>query len=71
MPGDEDNSINQKLIERIHEDGRVFLSSTIIKGKLWIRCALVSHRTHLREVDIALQMIKENMQTLKLKPVTS
>jgi aromatic-L-amino-acid/L-tryptophan decarboxylase len=70
-PGDEDNSINQKLIERIHEDGRVFLSSTIIKGKLWIRCALVSHRTHLREVDIALQMIKENMQTLELKAVTS
>jgi glutamate/tyrosine decarboxylase-like PLP-dependent enzyme len=67
-PADEDNSINQQLIERIHEDGRVFLSSTIINNKLWIRCALVSHRSHLREVDIALQMIEENMQALKLKP---
>ena len=64
-PGDEDNSINQKLMDRLHEDGRVFLSSTIIDKKLWIRCALVSHRTHLREVNIALQMIKENMPSAK------
>jgi glutamate/tyrosine decarboxylase-like PLP-dependent enzyme len=67
-PDDEDNSINQKLMDRIHKDGRVFLSSTLINGKLWIRCALVSHRTHLKEIDLALQMIKENLpEILKMK----
>jgi aromatic-L-amino-acid/L-tryptophan decarboxylase len=59
-PGDEDNRINQQLVEAIHKDGRVFLSSTIIKGKVWLRCAVVSHRTHLGEIDLVLQMIREN-----------
>jgi hypothetical protein len=55
-------------MDRIHKDGRVFLSSTLINGKLWIRCALVSHRTHLKEIDLALQMIKENLpEILKMK----
>lgn len=61
-PNDEDNRINQQLVEAIHKDGRVFLSSTIIKGKVWLRCAVVSHRTHLEEIDLALQMIRENIQ---------
>ena len=59
-PGDADNSINQRLITAIHADGRVFLSSTIIGGKMWLRCAVVSHRTHLAEIELALQMIREN-----------
>lgn len=61
-PGDEDNSINQNLIDAIHEDGRVFFSSTKIKGKLWLRCAVVAHRTHKKDIDLALQMIKENLK---------
>lgn len=61
---EEGNSINQQLIDAVHNDGRVFLSSTMIKGKLWLRCAIVSHRTHLREVDIALQMIRENREKI-------
>jgi len=63
-PNDEDNRINQQLIDAIHKDGRVFLSSTTIKGKLWLRCAVVAHRTHQKEIDLALQMIKENLQTI-------
>lgn len=61
-PKDNDNSINQKLIDAIHDDGRVFLSSTTIDRKLWIRCAVVSHRTHLPEIEMALEMIEENMK---------
>ncbi|HYH14838.1 MAG TPA: pyridoxal-dependent decarboxylase, partial [Flavisolibacter sp.] len=52
-PGDVDNTINQQLITAIHADGRVFLSSTVIEGKVWLRCAIVSHRTHLTEVNLA------------------
>jgi aromatic-L-amino-acid decarboxylase len=64
-PGDEDNSINQQLINGIHADGRVFLSSTIIKGKVWLRCAVVSHRTHQEEMDLALQMISEALERIR------
>lgn len=63
-PGDEDNRINQQLIHSIHEDGRVFLSSTIIGGKLWLRCAIVSHRTHMDEIHLALEMIDENIKKI-------
>lgn len=63
-PGDEDNSINQQLIHSIHKDGSVFLSSTTINGKLWLRCAVVSHRTHLHEIRLALQMIDENLKKI-------
>jgi aromatic-L-amino-acid/L-tryptophan decarboxylase len=59
------NHINQQLIDAIHKDGRVFLSSTMINGILWLRCAIVSHRTHLNEVDLALEMIRENLDMLK------
>lgn len=63
-PGDEDNKINQQLVNALHADGRVFLSSTLIKGKVWLRCAVVSHRTHQQEIDLALQMILENLQKM-------
>ena len=61
-PGDDDNHINQNLVEAIRADGRVFLSSTLINGKVWLRCAVVSHRTHLQEIDLTLQMIRENIE---------
>lgn len=57
LPGDDDNRLNEKFIKAMHDDGTVFLSSTSIYGKLWIRCAVLSHRTHLREVEMALSMI--------------
>lgn len=63
-PGDDDNQINQQLVDAIHADGRVFLSSTRIAGKLWLRCAVVSHRTHLEEIKLALQMIRENINKI-------
>ncbi|MCB0274501.1 MAG: aminotransferase class V-fold PLP-dependent enzyme [Calditrichaeota bacterium] len=60
-PDDPDNTKTQRLMDRIHRDGRVFLSSTVIAQKLWIRCAIVSHRSHREEVDLAIAMIKEKV----------
>ncbi|MGZ3952169.1 MAG: pyridoxal phosphate-dependent decarboxylase family protein [Flavisolibacter sp.] len=63
-PGDAGNLKNQNLVDSIHKDGRVFLSSTTIKGKLWLRCAVVSHRTHKPEIELTLKMLAENLQKL-------
>ncbi len=63
-PGDNDNQLNQRLVEFIHADGSVFLSSTRIGERLWLRCAVVSHRTHLAEIQLTLQMIRENLEKL-------
>ncbi len=51
------NVFNKKLLAFIHEDGRYFFSSTQIKDRFVIRVAILSFRTKLREVDLALKMI--------------
>ncbi len=56
-PGADANAFNQRLLAALHVDGRVFFSSTQIRGELWIRCAVMSFRTHLAEVDLALGMV--------------
>jgi glutamate/tyrosine decarboxylase-like PLP-dependent enzyme len=64
FPDDYNDQVNERLIEAIHADGRVFLSSTRIGGKLWLRCAVVSHRTHLEEINLTLKMIQENIDKI-------
>ena len=59
------NEVNQRIIDGIHRDGRVFMSSTSIDGELWIRCCVVAHRTHLREINIALEMLEDIVETLE------
>ena len=59
------NAFNEKLVRLIQEDGRVFLSSTVLDGKFVIRMAILSFRTHLREVDMTLDIIREKVQLLE------
>lgn len=54
----DENTFNQKLMEFIHEDGRIFLSSTKIAGKQVIRMAILSFRTKKHTIDTCLEMIK-------------
>lgn len=65
LPDEESNAFNQKLIEMCHSDGRVFLSSTVIENKVWLRFAVLSFRTHRDTVDVALEMLKELLNRLK------
>ncbi len=65
IPENEDvNSFNKKLIQAIQKDGRIFLSSTTIKGIFWIRVAVVIFRTHLEQIDLLLKIIKEELGEL-------
>lgn len=59
IAGDAENTRNEKFLAALHADGRSFFSSTVIHGKLWIRCAVLSFRTHLPEIENALVMIRE------------
>ena len=58
------NAFNEKLAKAIQEDGRVFLSTTLLNGQYVILCAIVSFRTHLAEVDLALRVIDEKVEEL-------
>jgi len=58
------NAFNEQLVAQIQKDGRVFLSSTTIDGVYWIRFAVLSFRTHLKQVDLALSLL-ENLVAQK------
>jgi aromatic-L-amino-acid/L-tryptophan decarboxylase len=58
------NDFNLKLVEHIQCDGRIFISSTTIDGEVWLRLAVLSFRTHLREIDILLEMFREGLRLL-------
>ena len=62
LPENEDaNDVNQKLLQYIHQDGRVFMSSTTLDGKFLIRVAVLSFRTHLATIDLALVVIRSGI----------
>lgn len=59
------NNFNEKLMELIHEDGTVFLSSTKIDKKYVIRMAILSFRTKIETIDKAMEMIKRCLKQTK------
>lgn len=54
--GDSD-AFNRALLQRLQEEGRIFLSGTRIDGADWLRCAILSFRTHLDHVDEAIGVL--------------
>ncbi len=52
------NRFNERLLDYVRQDGRIFLSSTTINGEYWIRLAVLSFRTHLREIELCMDILK-------------
>jgi glutamate/tyrosine decarboxylase-like PLP-dependent enzyme len=59
------NTFNRILMDEIHKDGRVFLSSTIINDQIWIRVAVLCFRTHVSTVERCFEMIKDCLEKTK------
>lgn len=53
------NDFNRKLFEAIKDDGRIFVSSTAINGTVYLRLAILSFRSHLPDVEMALAVIPQ------------
>lgn len=58
----EERAFNERLVEEVKEDGRVFLSSTNIKGVYWIRLAVLAFRTHLDTIDTCLEVLAKALK---------
>jgi aromatic-L-amino-acid/L-tryptophan decarboxylase len=50
---------NQRLLERIHATKRLYLSSTRIDGRQFLRLCIISHRTHRPDVVDAVRIIRD------------
>jgi len=59
------NEFNKRLMDYIHQDGSVFLSSTILDNKFVIRMAILSFRTKKATIDKALTMIEKSLKKTK------
>jgi aromatic-L-amino-acid/L-tryptophan decarboxylase len=62
--GDAD-AFNQQLVETIQQNGRIFISSTRIDGKLVLRAAILCFRTHLDDVNEALDILKRTVEKME------
>ncbi len=62
--GDTD-AFNDRLLRRLQADGRVFLSGTRIDGAPWLRCAILSFRTHLTHIDETIDVLARTIVALQ------
>lgn len=58
------NEFNRKLISAVQQDGRIFLSSTMLDGKFTLRLAVLGLRTHQETIDLALEVLQEKAKTI-------
>lgn len=56
--GEEANAFNEKLHHEVIKIGRIFISTTSIDGVFWLRLAVLCFRTHLKEIDLLLGIIR-------------
>ncbi len=59
------NAFNRALIEEIHRDGRVFLSSTMLEGTFVLRLAPLAFRTHMDTIDLTLEILRDRVEKLE------
>ncbi|MGV3540589.1 MAG: pyridoxal phosphate-dependent decarboxylase family protein [Rufibacter sp.] len=59
------NHFNQRLVQAVQQDGRVFLSSTKLGEDFMLRFAILSFRTHKATIDLALEILVEKVVELE------
>jgi glutamate/tyrosine decarboxylase-like PLP-dependent enzyme len=58
------NAFNQRLVDLVRADGRVFLSSTLLDGRYTLRLVALAFRTHRRTIDLTLRVLREKLAEL-------
>ncbi len=63
--GNRNNDVlNKAILDHIHKDGRVFISSTVLDGQFTLRAAILSFRTHKKEIDMLLHLLESKVDDL-------
>ena len=58
------NEFNERLVRSILDDGRILLTSTVIDGRVTLRAAILGLRTHVDNVDMALEILRKKTAAL-------
>jgi glutamate/tyrosine decarboxylase-like PLP-dependent enzyme len=64
-PDDPDaDALNERLLQHLQQEGRVMLSGTRIDGHFYLRCAILSFRTHVDHVDEAIEALQRGVASI-------
>jgi aromatic-L-amino-acid decarboxylase len=58
-PRDGDNDSARRLLDRINDSKRIFLSDTVVDGRAILRVCILSHRTHRDRIDEGIEIIQK------------
>ncbi len=58
------NTFNKRLIEVLRRDGTIFITSTMIDKTYMLRFAILSYRTHIDTIDMAIDVIRQAVDKL-------
>lgn len=61
------NAFNQELVHWLQQDGTFFFSTTTIKDQFYIRLAVLSFRTHLKEIEESIQLLQKGVETVQVR----
>ena len=62
--GDADD-FNRRLLRAVHEDGKVFITSTMLDARFTLRFAALNFRSHLDQVDYLLELLAREARRLR------
>jgi glutamate/tyrosine decarboxylase-like PLP-dependent enzyme len=61
--GDPD-AFNRRLLAAVHDDGKVFITSTLLGGVFTLRLAVLNFRTHVSTIDYLLDLLERKASEL-------
>jgi aromatic-L-amino-acid/L-tryptophan decarboxylase len=59
------NVFNEKLVQGVQRDGRVFISSTLLNKTFILRVAILCFRTHRQTVDLTIDILREQVKRIE------
>ncbi len=59
------DTFNKLILKSVYEDGRIFVSSTALDGKFYLRVAILQFRTHRSHIDTFLDLLKGGIEIAK------
>lgn len=62
--GGDIDALNRRLLQAVHDDGKVFITSTLIGGKFTLRLAVLNFRTHRHTIDYLLELLQAKAEEL-------
>jgi len=53
------------ILEKVQLGGRVFLSSTVIDNRFWLRACIINPRTVGADIDNMIEVVRESAQRVE------